>query len=264
MQARTHRHACRAPRGPDFVAALAVARRVQRVRPPAPRPAWGCAPRLPIAGPCGQPGLRQPRQPGLAGRVLGPAAPSSGLVALLRPGAGRCSQPRAPDHPGADRSRARPKSSPPTSCGGLNAGGRTVAMVDAYNDPNAASDLNTYRQAYGLPACTTANGCFSRSTRAARPALCPPVTTAGRRRRASTSMRSRRPARPVTSCSSRPTRPGTVNLRRPRTRRRRSPAWGPSRTATAAPRPSELRETCTTTTRAWPSRRAPATRLRGQ
>jgi subtilase family serine protease len=43
---------------------------------------------------------------------------------------------------------------------GLNGAGRTVALVDAYNDPNAASDLATFRKAYGLPACTTANGCF--------------------------------------------------------------------------------------------------------
>ena len=45
---------------------------------------------------------------------------------------------------------------------GLNAAGRTVAIVDAYDDPNAAADLNTFRQAYGLPACTTANGCFKK------------------------------------------------------------------------------------------------------
>ncbi|SHI21442.1 putative Ig domain-containing protein [Streptomyces sp. 3214.6] len=38
--------------------------------------------------------------------------------------------------------------------------GLTVAVVDAYNDPNAASDLATYRSTYGLSACTTANGCF--------------------------------------------------------------------------------------------------------
>ncbi len=43
---------------------------------------------------------------------------------------------------------------------GLSGGGRTVAIVDAYDDPNAASDLATYRSAYGLSACTTANGCF--------------------------------------------------------------------------------------------------------
>ena len=38
--------------------------------------------------------------------------------------------------------------------------GRTVAIVDAYDDPNAESDLAVYRATYGLPPCTTANGCF--------------------------------------------------------------------------------------------------------
>ena len=38
--------------------------------------------------------------------------------------------------------------------------GQTVAIVDAYNDPNAESDLGVYRSHFGLPACTTANGCF--------------------------------------------------------------------------------------------------------
>ncbi|MEU1628322.1 putative Ig domain-containing protein [Streptomyces sp. NPDC020096] len=38
--------------------------------------------------------------------------------------------------------------------------GQTVAIVDAQDDPNAESDLATYRSQYGLPACTTANGCF--------------------------------------------------------------------------------------------------------
>ncbi len=36
-----------------------------------------------------------------------------------------------------------------------------VAVVDAYNDPNAASDLATYRAQFGLPACTTSSGCFT-------------------------------------------------------------------------------------------------------
>ena len=43
---------------------------------------------------------------------------------------------------------------------GLTSAGRTVAIVDAYDDPTAEADLATYRTAYGLPACTTANGCF--------------------------------------------------------------------------------------------------------
>jgi subtilase family serine protease len=40
------------------------------------------------------------------------------------------------------------------------AAGRTVAVVDAFDDPNAESDLDVYRSAYGLPPCTAANGCF--------------------------------------------------------------------------------------------------------
>ncbi len=41
-----------------------------------------------------------------------------------------------------------------------NGGGATVAIVDAYDDPNAESDLGVYRSTFGLPPCTTANGCF--------------------------------------------------------------------------------------------------------
>ena len=38
--------------------------------------------------------------------------------------------------------------------------GKTVAIVDAYNDPTAEADLGVYRSQYGLTACTTASGCF--------------------------------------------------------------------------------------------------------
>jgi subtilase family serine protease len=41
-------------------------------------------------------------------------------------------------------------------------GTTTIAIVDAYGYPNAESDLATYRAQYGLPACTTANGCFKK------------------------------------------------------------------------------------------------------
>lgn len=40
--------------------------------------------------------------------------------------------------------------------------GQTVAIVDAYDDPNAESDLAVYRSQFGLAACTTANGCFKK------------------------------------------------------------------------------------------------------
>ena len=49
-----------------------------------------------------------------------------------------------------------------TTAAANNGSGQTVAIVDAYDDPNAAADLATYRSYYGLPACTTANGCFKK------------------------------------------------------------------------------------------------------
>ncbi|HYU72779.1 MAG TPA: S53 family peptidase [Ktedonobacteraceae bacterium] len=38
--------------------------------------------------------------------------------------------------------------------------GQTVAIVDAYDDPNAEADMNIYRSTFHLQACTTRNGCF--------------------------------------------------------------------------------------------------------
>ncbi|MGW7243813.1 S8 family serine peptidase [Streptomyces sp. NPDC054804] len=40
--------------------------------------------------------------------------------------------------------------------------GQTIAIVDAYDNPDAEADLAVYRAQYGLPPCTTANGCFSK------------------------------------------------------------------------------------------------------
>ena len=40
--------------------------------------------------------------------------------------------------------------------------GQRIAIVDAFDDPTAESDLAAYRSYYGLPACTTANNCFKK------------------------------------------------------------------------------------------------------
>jgi subtilase family serine protease len=40
--------------------------------------------------------------------------------------------------------------------------GRTVAIVDAYDDPTAEADLAVYRTTFGLPPCTSQNGCFKK------------------------------------------------------------------------------------------------------
>ncbi|MDR3782306.1 MAG: fibronectin type III domain-containing protein [Candidatus Nitrosotalea sp.] len=41
--------------------------------------------------------------------------------------------------------------------------GQTIAIVDAYDDPNIASDLQTFDTQFGLPACTVTNGCFTQT-----------------------------------------------------------------------------------------------------
>lgn len=41
--------------------------------------------------------------------------------------------------------------------------GQTIAIVDAFDDPYIAGDLQTFDSQYGLPACTVANGCFVKS-----------------------------------------------------------------------------------------------------
>jgi len=38
--------------------------------------------------------------------------------------------------------------------------GKTIAIVDAFNNPNAGKDLGKYRSIFHLPRCTKANGCL--------------------------------------------------------------------------------------------------------
>ncbi|BCJ36772.1 peptidase S8 [Actinocatenispora thailandica] len=54
--------------------------------------------------------------------------------------------------------------------GGAN---QTVAVVDAGDAANAEADLAVYRDTYGLPACTTANGCFRKVNQAGQPSPLP-------------------------------------------------------------------------------------------
>jgi subtilase family serine protease len=57
-------------------------------------------------------------------------------------------------------------------------GGQTIGIVDAYNDPTIQSDLNTYDTQYGLPTCTTSNGCFTIVNQNGNPSPLP-TTNAG-------------------------------------------------------------------------------------
>lgn len=40
--------------------------------------------------------------------------------------------------------------------------GQVIGIVDAFDDPNIEADLNVFSNQFGLPACTTANGCFKK------------------------------------------------------------------------------------------------------
>jgi Carboxypeptidase regulatory-like domain len=52
--------------------------------------------------------------------------------------------------------------------------GQTVAIVDAFGDSSAESDLAVFRSQYGLPPCTTANGCFTKVNQVGQQGSYPP------------------------------------------------------------------------------------------
>src|SRR3954454_19752079 len=64
-----------------------------------------------------------------------------------------------------------------TSLSLSNGTNKTIAIVDAYHYPTAENDLNVYRQQYGIPACTSANGCFRQVNQTG--GTTPPATDAG-------------------------------------------------------------------------------------
>ena len=51
--------------------------------------------------------------------------------------------------------------------------GQTIALVDAFDDPEAESDLAVYRSTFGMPECSTANGCFRKVNQLGQPGPLP-------------------------------------------------------------------------------------------
>lgn len=51
--------------------------------------------------------------------------------------------------------------------------GQRVYIVDAYDSPTAESDLAVYRVQFGLPPCTTENGCFQKLNQHGKPSPLP-------------------------------------------------------------------------------------------
>ncbi len=60
------------------------------------------------------------------------------------------------------------------SSGGSN---QTVAVIDAYDNPNAEADLALYRTTWNLPPCTTANGCFRKTNQSGGASPLPPAAS---------------------------------------------------------------------------------------
>lgn len=62
------------------------------------------------------------------------------------------------------------------SVGGI---GQTVAIIDAYDDPDIEADLGTFDSQYGLTACTTSNGCFAKVGQTGSATSLPAADTTG-------------------------------------------------------------------------------------
>lgn len=98
---------------------------------------------------------------GLANRFL-----HAKVCPSAEPGAARCHSLVRVDNSGNPLATGGPSGYGPadlasayklSSAGGA---GQTIAIVDAYDDGSAESDLAVYRRQFGLAPCTTANGCF--------------------------------------------------------------------------------------------------------
>jgi subtilase family serine protease len=57
---------------------------------------------------------------------------------------------------------------------GTGSSSRIIAIVDAYGYTNAEKDLGAYRSQFGLPVCTTANGCFRKFNQSGQQTNYPP------------------------------------------------------------------------------------------
>ncbi|HET9102844.1 MAG TPA: S53 family peptidase [Solirubrobacteraceae bacterium] len=124
-------------------------------------PGLGAAPRLPLHGGVSVDlACSNPANAGRTGSVLGAAnATAGGQLRCFSRALGKAGE-KGPLIMAGPTGLGPAQIQSAYKLAGLNASGRTVAIVDAYNDPKAASDLATYRNAYGLPACTVSNGCF--------------------------------------------------------------------------------------------------------
>jgi subtilase family protein len=97
-----------------------------------------------------------------------------------RPGHYACMAVRRTDLPARFTAQAGPAGLHPADLiaayalpSGTGGEGQRVFIVDAYDYPNAESDLAVYRAQFGLPPCTTANGCFRKVNQNGQPSPLP-------------------------------------------------------------------------------------------
>ena len=93
-----------------------------------------------------------------ARRRSGRVKPASFLPGFVAPATASAAARPEPGHPGLSAAGLRPC----RTCLRTRGGSDTIAVVDPFDDPTAESDLAAYRAQYGLPACTSTNGCFTK------------------------------------------------------------------------------------------------------
>ena len=93
----------------------------------------------------------------VCGRVI-PKATARCLAHVVTDGAGHVMASVGPNIAGFSPHDLRAAYNIPTT----GSSSTTIAIVDAYGYPNAETDLGVYRAQFGMPDCTTANGCFKK------------------------------------------------------------------------------------------------------
>lgn len=63
--------------------------------------------------------------------------------------------------------------------GAVGGAGQTVAIVDAFDDPNIEADLEAFDSRYGLQPCTKGDGCFSKVSQTGSETALPAADTVG-------------------------------------------------------------------------------------
>jgi hypothetical protein len=100
--------------------------------------------------------------------------PSGSAQPFVAPRAGRSALPQGKPEPGfqTPTSLRELYDLPEETAAGST---QTIAVVDAFDDPTIESDLGVYSKEFGLPPCTSANGCFKKVNQKGQSSPLPPV-----------------------------------------------------------------------------------------